>query len=226
MSLYDYINAYLPLSSVSSAPTVTPASSIPPYHHSWSYGQWQNTPQAIAPYPPAFRPIPHPAAFHDQHPTSHNQGEPDVFRVALGDANSTLNQAHNSICDPSATTAAGQKRRRNKPANTNKKRNTSDTAASNGDTASTLVNIPVVGPVLQSVQDDVALHPALCRLQNDFGSLLHEESVSLNGAFDIWYFMRGQNSKTDEAIPEKDSPSSKRPCTKTYSYLRCRLCTR
>lgn len=214
-----------PISSVSSAPTVTPASSIPPYHHSWGYGQWQNTPQPIAPYPPAFHPIPHPTVFHNQRPAAHNQGEPDIFRVALGDASSALNQAHNSACDPS-TAAAGQKRRRNNPANANKKRNTGNTAASTSDAASTPVNIPAVGPILQSLQDDDALHPALGRLQNDLGSLLHEESVSLNGASDIWYFMRGQNSKTDEAIPEKDSPSSERPSTKAYSHLRCRLCTR
>ncbi|KAF5332789.1 hypothetical protein D9611_005171 [Ephemerocybe angulata] len=205
-----------------------PYGPMPTYHAPLGYHQWasMHPPQAQS-FPSTPQP-PQQFAFHNTHPSTYTQQyqEPPAFRIALADSTTTVlnTTVSDNATTPSAT--AGTKRQRNGTSGANKRRNngTTDSASTGTSTTSAPIGIFGIGPALESPIAETALHPALNRLKNDVGSLLTEETESLAGASDIWYFIRGQKTNTNEVAPEGDKPGFERPNPKSYGYLRCRLC--
>jgi hypothetical protein len=85
---------------------------------------------------------------------------------------------------------------------------------------STNSNDPIVGPTL---------HPALTHAHGptgqNFALIIESTEKSSSGASDVWYFVRGLHTNIrPHTLPEKDTPSEKRPSLKEFEHLGCRLC--
>jgi hypothetical protein len=125
-----------------------------------------------------------PLTFHNTHPSAYEQqpqSEPTAFRIALGDT--TTATVNSSAATPAQAETMGSKRsRKGGRSSANKKRNTGTAPAapntSNPTPTPLVTAIPGIGPIDPSLAQTGrnTLHPALDRLQNDFGSLLQEES--------------------------------------------------
>jgi len=133
-----------------------------------------------------------------------------AFRVALG--RSTANEM--------VTKQPGGKRKRGAGVAARARKRT--TVAS----SHAVPAVPGVGPSTNPSAAGPAVHPAFVQTYTSLGSLVEKGSGRTQGASDVWYFVRGLHSIVRlDTLPEKETLCEKRPDSKEFSHLGCRLCT-
>lgn len=214
--------------------------SMGPYVHSpWGYQTHVNFSN---PLPPTAYVSNFPNVYSTTYSPQNNPypGEPLPFRSALSDATyNTLNRVNTTTATGNAS---GKRKNTSKGTTGSKRRNLGSDA--NAPTSRTPIStsslgvpsnhpaVPGVGPQVINLnsQANPSLHPAFTRMNsitNSLGSLLKNKSDNnLTHATDVWYFTRGLTApEKPQTMPEQEVLSEKRPDTKAFAYLGCRLCS-